>query len=104
MMLSDTPARLSGANVTSTEIGIETATMIVDLMSRRNRNRMMIARKPPEIAVSRTSAMLDSMNSERSVRRSMSAPYSRLIRGFTVRTAASVTRVAMSTMLASASL
>ena len=104
MMLSETPARFSGAKVISTEIGIATATISVVLKLRRKRKRTITASRPPESAVCRTSSMLDSMKRERSEMSRRSAPYSFCSRGPRVLSIRSLARWAMSTMLASASL
>ena len=75
MMLRLMPSTFSGANVTSSEIGILTATMAVRAqVLRRNRNSTRMASSPPKIAVLRTSSMLLSMNSERSATSASSAP------------------------------
>ena len=104
MMLSDTPASDSGANVMRIETGIETATMAVLRKSRRKKNNTPTASKPPNNAVLRTSAMLDSMKVERSDEIEIEASCCCSSRGPKRASMRSRTRAAMSTMLASASL
>ena len=76
-MFSETEATESGAKVISSEIGIDTATISVVTRLRRNRYRTITASNPPRTAVLRTSAMLPSMNSERSETTVNTAPSER---------------------------
>ena len=128
MMFRETPERWSGAKQRSSAIGMLTATIAVARNSRRKTSRTRTARRPPRMQLSRSSAMLARMKTERSATIWSRAPSSRRRRvprptgsprpprssaggarvsafpSFSASPSAARTRSATATMLASASL